>query len=138
MREFLAACLVVVACAPAERAGEESVAARYAGMWHGRSYVAEGDTGVMWINTMSVDAEGNLVGTLEFSGGPSGIAVRTVEFTDSTFVQDVGPYTSPTAGAEVRTRVEGWIRGDSIFGTFAAVPTAGGDTIRGRFAAGRM
>lgn len=139
MRGLLAVCLVLVACGPAERAasGAESLAARYAGTWAGRSFLAAGDTGVMWTMVTQVDTAGNLVGSLTFPGGPAAVPVRTVELTDSMAVQELGPYHSPTADAEVVTRTQMRVAGDSVWGTFQMRPTAGGDAVRGRFAGKR-
>jgi hypothetical protein len=112
---------------------------RYVGTWDGRSMLAPGDTGVPWSMVLSV-ADSELAGTLTFSGTSLvPVGIRTVALTESTLVQEVGPYYSPTAGAEVMTRASARLTSDStIEGSFVMQPTAGGDTIAGTYRAQRM
>lgn len=122
-----------------ETTSEARRAATFTGRWEGRSYRSESDTGVAWTNVVTVGADGNPVGSLTFKGSDMApVSARTIEITDSTLVTELGPYTSPTAKAEVTTRTEGRVRGDSLWGTFEMTPTKDGDQIRGTFRAKRV
>jgi hypothetical protein len=102
-------------------------AAKYAGTWEGRSFVSPADTGIPWTSTSNVAAAGTLSGTVTFTGSKlPPVAIQMFEITDSTAIQDIGPYTSLTSKAEVMTRVEGRVAGDSAWGTFVTLPTQGG------------
>ena len=115
------------------------VAERYAGSWAGRSMVASSDTGTPWSMVLSV-ADSELAGTLTFTGTSLvPVGIRTISVTESTLVQEVGPYYSPTAKAEVVTRASATLTSDSTLeGLFIMLPAAGGDTIVGTFRAKRM
>jgi hypothetical protein len=79
---------------------------------------------------MTASAEGALSGMLAFTGlSTPPVAVRTIELTDSTIVFEIGPYQSPTANTEVITRSEGHLAGDSLWGNFVMLPTAGGGVV---------
>ncbi|MFN2399818.1 MAG: hypothetical protein ABR543_14455 [Gemmatimonadaceae bacterium] len=146
--------VVVAACAPKDNtdamadsammdtsAGETTEARRaamFAGTWEGRSYRTDSDSGVAWANVVTVDADGKANGSLTFKGSSMApVAMRAMEMTDSSVVWEMGPYTSPTTKSEVTTRTEARVAGDSLWGTFEATPTKGGDKIRGRISAKR-
>ncbi len=134
MRTLLLAGLAVAACSR----GGRTPAQTYAGTWEGRSFRAPGDTGVRWTNVITAGADGKLTGSLTYPGANlPPVAVRVIEVTDSTVVQDLGPYHSVTLNADVITRAEGHIKGDSVWGTFEARPTGGGAPLRGTFAGKR-
>jgi hypothetical protein len=79
---------------------------------------------------MSADSQGTLAGTLTFTGlGTPAIPVRPIAVSESTLVIEFGPYQSPTANVEVITRSEGRLAGDSLVGTYVALPTAGGGVV---------
>jgi hypothetical protein len=79
---------------------------------------------------MTAGAEGTLSGMLAFTGlSTPPIAMRTIELTDSTIVFEIGPYQSPTANTEVITRSEGHLAGDSLWGNYVMLPTAGGGVV---------
>ncbi len=114
------------------------VAERFAGTWEGRSRVAAGDTGTPWSMVLSV-ADSVLAGALTFTGTSLvPVGVHTVAMTESTLVQEIGPYYSPTAKTEVTTRASATLTSDSTLeGLFIMLPAAGGDTIVGTYRAKR-
>jgi hypothetical protein len=85
---------------------------------------------------MSLDTAGRVSGSLTFSGTTRPpVPIRILELTDSTVLQDLGPYVSPTANTEVVTRTTGHIAGDSLWGTLVMLPTQGGKVTPGLSAA---
>lgn len=130
MRSLLCLSLVIAACTGEKPRAPVSPAARYAGTWEGRSHRSDSDTGVAFTIQLSADSQGTLSGTLAFTGtGMPAIPVRPVAVSESTLVIEFGPYQSPTANAEVITRSEGRLVGDSLVGTYVALPTAGGGVV---------
>lgn len=134
MRALCCALVVLAACA---RESAQTPAQRFAGTWEGRSFRSAADTGVPWTVTLTVGTDGQLSGSLTFAGGSASVPIRVVEVTDSTIVQELGPYVSRTANAEVMTRSEGKLVEDSLVGIFEMRPTAGGEPIRGTYGAHR-
>ncbi len=143
MRTLLCAALVVAACAPKEKAGTATAggpAQKYTGTWEGRSYRTASDTGVPFRTVMALVADGSLRGTLMYTGAPAPpVAIRVRQFTDTSFVQELGPYHSLVANQDVVTRAVGHVKGDSLHGTFEMRPPGGGDVIMtGTFRAKRV
>lgn len=154
MRKAILAVLVLTACAKGDDAATDTTAgtpmaatpaltpvqAKYAGTWNGRAHRADSppsDTGSTWVTTYT-PADTGLVGTLRFSGQTTDIPVRVDEMTDAGLRTTFGPYISPAANnVEVTTTTDARIQGDSLFGSFVATPTAGGERVSGRFAAKR-
>ena len=129
MRKLLCLALVVAACAKEKPSTPPTPAQKFAGVWEGRSFRTPTDTGVAWAITMALDTAGKISGSLTFTGTTRPpVPVQILELTDSTVVQDLGPYTSPTANVEVVTRTTGHIAGDSLWGTLVMLPTQGGVT----------
>ena len=155
MRKAILAVLVLAACAKGDdaatdtTAGDTAVAATpamtpvqamYAGTWNGRSYRAgvATDTGTPWTMIFTASGDSALTGTLRFPGQTTDIPIRVEEATEAGIRTSFGPYTSPTVGnAEVSTTTDGRVAGDSLFGSFVATPSAGGNRTSGRFAARR-
>lgn len=136
MRTLLCAALVVAACAPGEKAGTPATAAatgpatKYTGTWDGRSYRTASDTGVAFTVVMALVADGTLRGTLTYAGTTAPpVAIRVREFSDTNFVQELGPYHSRVADKDVVTRAVGHVTGDSMSGTFEMRPPGGGAVI---------
>ncbi len=133
MRGLLCAALVVAACAPGEKAGTATAggpAHKYAGTWEGRSYRTATDTGIPFRIVSSVAQDGTLRGTMTYTGvaaPPAPIRVRQVS--DTSLVDEIGPYHSITANQDVMTTATGKLRGDSLNGTFEMRPAAGGSVI---------
>jgi len=129
MRTLLCLALVLTACAR-EKPRATSAAERFAGTWEGRSVRSGSDTGVNFTMQMTASTEGALSGTLAFTGvSTPPVAVRTIEMNDSMIVFEIGPYQSPTANKEVITRSEGHLAGDSLWGNYVMLPTAGGGVV---------
>lgn len=117
---------------------EARLAAIYTGTWHGVSWRDGSDLAMPWTLVQYAELDGSIVGRLTFDGLTIPPAeVKLVEATDSTYAALIGPYFSPTVGADVVTRVTGTTRGDRIVGTWSAHPVAGGRTTNGRFEATR-
>ena len=130
MRRLLCLSLAIAACAGEKPRAAASPAERYAGTWEGRARRSDADTGVAFTIQMSADSQGTLSGTVAFTGlGTPAIPVRTIAVSESTLVIEFGPYQSPTANTEVITRSEGRLAGDSLVGTYVALPTAGGGVV---------
>ncbi|HEU5260137.1 MAG TPA: hypothetical protein VFU41_01810 [Gemmatimonadales bacterium] len=141
MRTLLCAVLVVTACAPGERkAAAPSSAQKYVGTWEGRSYRSASDTGVSYQVVMALVADGSLRGTLTYPGStlpPAPIRVR--EFSETSIVQELGPFYSRLANREVVARAVGQVQGDSLNGTFELRPPEGGEVLlTGTFRAKRV
>jgi len=137
MQRFPLLVLALAACARTER-GAANLAQQMTGTWEGRSFRSASDTAVPWTNVLTVGSDGALTGSLTFTGtNQPPVAMRMVALTDSTISWELGPFYSPTVGAEVTSRTEARYAGDSLWGTFEARPTAGGEPVRGTFAAKR-
>jgi hypothetical protein len=137
MRTLLCAALVVAACAPGEKTGTPASsaatgpAAKYTGTWDGRSYRTPSDTGVPWQVIMARVADGTLRGTLLYPGvrNATPVAIRVREVSDTSIVEELGPYHSMVADKDVVTRAVGRVTGDSLNGTFEMRPPGGGAVI---------
>ena len=132
MRTLICAALVVAACAPGDtsRRTPSGPAQKYAGTWEGRSYRSSTDTGTPFRIVASVASDGTLRSTLTFTGiSAPPIPIRTRQVSDTALVDEIGPYHSPTANADVVTTANGKLRGDSLNGTFEMRPAAGGNPI---------
>lgn len=149
MRSLLGVALVVAACAPGEKpstataggpGGPGGPAQKYVGTWEGRSYRTQSDTGIPFRTIMARVADGSLRGTLVYPGATAPpVAIRVREYSDTGFVQELGPYHSRVANQDVVTRAVGHVTGDSLAGTFEMRPPGGGDVImRGTFRAKRV
>jgi hypothetical protein len=132
MRTLLCAAFVVAACTPGEKASTPASsaatgpAAKYTGTWDGRSYRTPPDTGVPWRVVMARVADGTLRGTLTYPGTTAPpVAIRVREYSDSSLVEELGPYHSMVANKDVVTRAVGHVTGDSLTGTFEMRPPGG-------------
>ena len=130
MRTLLCLALIVAGCARETPRAPANPAEKYAGTWEGRSVQAGSDSGVTWTSQMTATATGTVTGTLAFTGlATPPIEMRTIELSDSIIVFEMGPYESPTAKAQVITRSEGRVSGDSLWGIFVMLPTEGGAVV---------
>ena len=133
MRTLFCAALVTAACAPGDKSRSATPAApaqKYAGTWEGRSYRSASDSGTPFRIVASVAADGTLRSTLTFTGitAPP-IPIRARQVTDTSLVDETGPYHSPTANQDVVTTATAKLRGDSLNGTFEMRPAGGGSAI---------
>src|SRR3989442_11755843 len=108
MRTLLLAGLAVAACSR----GGRTPAQTYAGTWEGRSFRAQGDTGVRWTNVITAGGDGKPTGSPTYPGAnlPPGSG-RGLVGTDSTVVEDLRPYSTVTPNADVITPAAGPIQG---------------------------
>jgi hypothetical protein len=131
MRTVLCVVVVVAACAAGERrSAAPNVAQKYTGTWEGRSYRSPSDSGVPFRTLMALVADGSLRGTLMYPGRTlPPVPIRVREYSDTSFVQELGPFHSLVANREVVARAVGHVKGDSLSGTFEMRPPSGGDVI---------
>jgi hypothetical protein len=131
MRTLVCAALFMVACAPGDRSGAPAgPGAKYAGTWEGRSFRSASDSGTPWRIVTAVVQDGSLRGTMTFTSvSAAPVPIRTRDVSDTGVVNELGPYHSPAANADVVTIATGKVRGDSLNGTFEMRPAAGGNTI---------
>jgi hypothetical protein len=130
MRALVCIALVAAGCAREQSRAPVSAAEKYAGTWEGRSFRTGSDTFISWTSQMTAGPQGTLSGSLQFTGLQTPpIEMRTIELGDSTITFEIGPYQSPTANAEVITRSEGHLSGDSLWGEFVMLPTQGGGVV---------
>ena len=131
MRTLLCAVLVAGACAPGDRSrAAAGPGAKYAGTWEGRSFRSASDSGIPWRIVTAVTQDGSLRGTLTYTSvTASPVPIRTREVSDTALVNELGPYHSLTADADVITTTIGKVRGDSLNGTFEMRPAGGGNPI---------
>jgi hypothetical protein len=139
MRRAFCAALVVAACGSRDST-PASPAQKYAGTWEGRSFRSESDTGTLIRIVAHVAQDGTLRSTLLFTTVQAPpIPIRARDVSDTLLVNDIGPYHSPTANADVVTRTTGKLFGDSLNGTFEMRPATGGNAImKGTFRTRRV
>ncbi|HYL20679.1 MAG TPA: hypothetical protein VEU74_02870 [Gemmatimonadales bacterium] len=130
MRIVFCAALVAAACAPGEKPRPAGPAQKYAGTWEGRSFRSSSDTGTPFRIVAHVADDGTLRSTLLFTTLPAPpIPIRARQVSDTVLVNEIGPYHSPAANADVVTVTTGKLRGDSLNGTFEMRPASGGNAI---------
>jgi hypothetical protein len=114
-----------------------AVADRLLGTWSAQGYDAGSNRPQKFTITWTRAPDGGLVGTIAFRPPGSTYNVKVVSTGDSTIVYESEPHQSPTLKAQVVTRSEARIMGDSLAGTYEAKATEGGKVLRGRFTAKR-
>jgi hypothetical protein len=128
------------AAAPAPSPDTAAFAARLVGTWEAQGY----DSGatrpqrftLTWKRAPEGGGAGGLTGQIAFRPGTT-YSVKVVSISDSTMLYESEPHRSPTLKAEVVTRTEARLSGDSLTGTYEARATAGEKVLRGRFTAAR-
>jgi hypothetical protein len=154
MRYLLCTALVLAACGrretardtgatdtaapttPATTPAEVPVADRLLGTWTAQGYDAGSKRAQQFTITWTRAPDGGLVGTIAFRPGET-YNVKVVSTSDSTIVYESDPHQSPTLKAQVVTRTEARLSGDSLSGTYEARAKEGGKVLRGRFTAKR-
>ena len=133
MRTLLCVAVVLAACAPGEQSRTPAGAGpahKYAGTWEGRSYRSASDTGTPWRIVTAVAPDGSLRGTMTYTSVTAPpVPIRARDVSDTAVVNELGPYHSIAANADVVTVATGKVRGDSLNGTFEMRPAAGGNPI---------
>ena len=143
MRTLLCATIVVAGCAPGDRSRGSTAAGpaqKYAGTWEGRSYRSASDTGTPWRIVTAVAPDGSLRGTMTYTSVTAPpVPIRARDVSDSAVVNELGPYHSIVANADVVTITRGKLRGDSLNGTFEMRPAGRGNVImNGNFRSKRV
>jgi len=155
MRYLLCTALVLVACDRADTARDtrtgtdtirpaaaapdramSAVADRLLGTWTAQGYDAGSSRAQPFTITWTRAPDGSLGGTISFPKGET-YDVKVLSAQDTTIVYESEPHRSPTLKAEVVTRTEARIFGDSLTGTYQARAKQGGKTLRGKFTAKR-
>ena len=108
---------------------------RLLGSWTAKGY----DDGSNRAQTFTLNwtraPDGSLGGTIAFQGGTQ-YKVKVVSTGDSTFVYESEPHQSPTLKAQVVTRTEARLVGDTLVGTYQAKARTG-KVLKGSFKATR-
>jgi hypothetical protein len=123
----------------AEPAADQAMSAvpdRLIGTWTARGYDEGSSKPQEFTLTWARAPDGGLVGTIAFRPGTT-YNVKIVSTGDSTIVYQSEPHRSPTLNAQVVTRTEARLVGDSLVGSYQAKAETGGKTLRGRFTATR-
>jgi hypothetical protein len=155
MRYLLCAALILAACERRDTARETSVtdtlkpaadsapervatavADRLLGSWTARGVDEGSNRAQQFTITWSRAADGSLTGVIAFKPGET-YDVKVVSTRDSSIVYESEPHRSPTLNAQVVTRTEARLVGDSLVGTYQAKAQTGGKTLKGRFTARR-
>jgi len=157
MRNLLCAVLVIAACdrsdtareaqpadtapaapaaASAPGADTAAAAARLVGTWEAQGYDSGATRPQRFTITWTRAPEGVLTGQIAFRPGEK-YSIKVVSMSDSSLVYQSEPHRSPTLKAEVVTRTEARLSGDSLTGTYEARATGEEKVLRGRFTAAR-
>ena len=109
---------------------------RLLGSWSAQGYDAGSSRPQAFTLTWSRSPDGSLGGTVAFRGGET-YNVKIVSTSDTAFVYESEPHRSPTLKAQVVTRTQAKLVGDTLTGTYEAKAATGGKVLRGRFRATR-
>jgi hypothetical protein len=121
--------------APPDRA-MSAIPDRLIGTWTAQGYDAGSNRAQQFTITWTRAPDGGLVGTIAFRPGEK-YDVKVVSTGDTTIVYESEPHHSPTLKAQVVTRTQARLVGDSLLGTYEARATKGDKVLRGRFTARR-
>ena len=124
------------AAVPAPGDDTAAVAARLVGTWEAQGYDSGSTRPQRFTITWTRAPEGGLAGQIAFRPGEK-YSVKVVSMSDSSLVYESEPHRSPTLKAEVVTRTEARLSGDSLTGTYEARATGEEKVLRGRFTAAR-
>ena len=108
---------------------------RLVGSWTAKGYDAGSSRAQPFTITWSRQPDGSLAGKIAFQTGEQ-YNVKVVSTGDSSIVYESDPHQSPTLKAQVVTRTQARIVGDTLKGTYEA-KAKGGKVLRGRFVATR-
>jgi hypothetical protein len=122
--------------APAATPAMSAVPDRLLGTWTAEGYDAGSTKPQQFTITWTRAPDGGLVGTIAFHPGET-YQVKVVSTGDSTIVYESEPHQSPSLKAQVVTRTEAKVVGDSLTGTYEARAKEGGKVLKGRFTAKR-
>lgn len=108
---------------------------RLLGSWTAKGYDAGSNRAQTFTMNWTRAPDGGLQGTIAFQGGEQ-YKVKVVSTGDSTFVYESEPHASPTLKAQVVTRTEARMVGDTLVGTYEAKAKTG-KVLKGTFKATR-
>jgi hypothetical protein len=108
---------------------------RLLGSWTAKGYDAGSSTAQPFTINWTRSPDGSMAGTIAFQGGEQ-YKVKVVSTSDSTFVYESEPHRSPTLKADVVTRTEARLVGDTLVGTYQAKAKTG-KVLKGSFKATR-
>jgi hypothetical protein len=108
---------------------------RLLGSWTAKGYDAGSTRAQTFTMNWTRAADGSLGGTIAFQGGTQ-YKVKVVSTSDSTFVYESEPHQSPTLKAQVTTRTEARLVGDTLVGSYQARAKTG-KVLKGTFKATR-
>jgi hypothetical protein len=108
---------------------------RLLGSWNAKGYDSGSSRAQPFTMTWSRSPDGSLAGTVAFQGGEK-YNVKIVSTGDSTFVYESEPHQSPTLKAQVVTRTQAKLVGDTLTGTYQAKAKSG-KVLKGTFRATR-
>ena len=108
---------------------------RLLGSWTAKGYDAGSSTAQPFTINWTRAPDGSMGGTIAFQGGEQ-YRVKMVSTSDSTFVYESEPHRSPTLKADVVTRTEARLVGDTLVGNYQA-KTKTGKVLKGSFKATR-
>jgi hypothetical protein len=112
-----------------------AVSDRLLGSWTAQGYDAGSSRPQPFTLTWTRGPDGSLSGTVAFKGGET-YKVKIVSTGDSTFVYQSDPHQSPTLKAQVVTRTQAKLVGDTLTGTYEAKAKSG-KVLKGKFTAKR-
>jgi hypothetical protein len=121
--------------APTSSQTMSAVPDRLLGSWTAKGYDAGSSRAQPFTMNWTRSPDGSLAGTVSFEGGEK-YNVKVVSTGDSTFVYESDPHRSPTLKAQVVTRTQARLVGDTLTGTYEA-KAKGGKVLKGRFTATR-
>ncbi|HEY9016029.1 MAG TPA: hypothetical protein VIM84_13325 [Gemmatimonadales bacterium] len=113
-----------------------ALADRLLGSWKARGYDSGSSRAQPFTMTWSRAPDGSMAGQISFEGGEK-YNVKVVSTTDTLIVYESEPHRSPTLKAQVVTRTQARMVGDTLVGTYTARAGKGGKTLKGRFTATR-
>jgi hypothetical protein len=115
---------------------DTALTARLVGSWTAKGYDSGSTRPQRFTITWNRAPDGAVTGKIAFRQGET-YNVKVVSASDSTVVYESDPHRSPTLKAEVVTRTEARLAGDSLTGKYEARAKEGGKTLSGRFSAKR-
>jgi hypothetical protein len=109
---------------------------RLLGSWKAQGYDAGSSRAQPFTITWTRAPDGSLTGNIAFQGGEQ-YDVKVVSTTDTLIVYESEPHRSPTLNAQVVTRTQARMIGDTLVGNYTARAARGGKTLKGTFRATR-
>lgn len=123
------------ATAPVPGPTMSGVPDRLVGMWTAKGYDAGSSRAQPFTITWTRTPDGSLAGVIAFESGEK-YNVKVVSTGDSVITYESEPHQSPTLKAQVVTRTQARLVGDTLKGNYEA-KGKGGKVLRGRFTATR-